>query len=118
MKTLYFLSALGLSVGFALSAQAQDAAAGQAKFGQLCSTCHGQGAAGDGPAAPGLRPSPANMTTAEWQSSVDDEYLRDIITRGGAAVGKSPMMASWGHALKGEDLDSVIAFIRSVGPEG
>jgi len=96
------------------AAVAADADAGAAKFRQLCSACHGNNGHGDGPAAAGLNPKPANLSSPDWQASVDDEYLRTVIRDGGAAVGKSPMMTPWGHALKGEDMDNVIAFIRSL----
>lgn len=84
------------------------------KYRQLCSTCHGTEGKGDGPAAAGLRPRPADMTTAEWQASVTDEYLREIIKRGGTAVGKSPMMAPWGHALNEQELEAMVAYIRAM----
>ena len=115
MKIISMVVGLALLVGGAQEVLAADADAGEAKFRQLCSSCHGNSGRGDGPAAAGLRPKPADMTSADWQSSVEDDYLRDIITRGGSAVGKSPMMTPWGHALKDDDLDNVIAFIRDLG---
>jgi mono/diheme cytochrome c family protein len=114
MRVVSMIAVLALLVGGAQVALAADVEAGETKFRQLCFSCHGNTGRGDGPAAAGLRPKPADMTSAQWQSSVADDYLRDIITRGGAAVGKSPMMTPWGHALKGDDLDNVIAYIRSL----
>lgn len=102
---------LSLTAGAAVAA---DAAAGEAKFKQLCSACHGPAGAGDGPAAAGLRPTPRDLSDAAWQASVDDAHIRAVIEKGGAAVGLSPMMTPWGHALKGDDLDNVVAYIRSL----
>lgn len=93
---------------------AADAEAGEAKFKQLCAMCHGDTGTGDGPAAAGLNPKPRDMSDPEWQKSVDDERLRTVIADGGAAVGLSPTMTAFGHALKGEDMDNVIAYIRSL----
>lgn len=104
--------ALSMAAG---SANAADAGAGETKFKQLCSACHGPAGAGDGPAAAGLRPTPRDLSDAAWQASVDDAHIRLVIEKGGAAVGLSPMMTPWGHALKGEDLDNVVAYIRSLG---
>jgi mono/diheme cytochrome c family protein len=112
----HFSLMLGFAV-LALSsahAGAGDSAAGEKKFQQLCATCHGARGAADGPASASLRPKPRALNDAEWQAKVDDDYLRKVITQGGAAVGLSPMMTPWGHALKGEDLDNVVAFIRSL----
>jgi mono/diheme cytochrome c family protein len=109
-----------LPAGFAvlglISAQAQsaDPAAGEQKFQQLCATCHGARGAADGPVSAGLRPKPRAFNDAEWQAKVDDDYLKKVITQGGPAVGLSPLMTPWGHALKGEDLENVVAFIRSL----
>ncbi|QKK01420.1 MAG: cytochrome c [Pseudomonadota bacterium] len=111
-----FMIAVVISAGNLLagSALAADAAAGEAKFKQLCATCHGPTGQGDGPASAALNPSPRDMSDAEWQASVDDEHLKTVITQGGAAVGLAPTMTAFGHALKGDDLDNVIAYIRSL----
>ena len=93
---------------------AGDAEEGKAKFQQFCAACHGPAGAGDGPASAALRPKPRALNDAEWQATVEDEYLKKVITEGGVAVGLSPMMTPWGHALKGEDLENVVAYIRSL----
>ena len=61
-------------------------------FSTRCFTCHGPEGAGDGPGSAGLTPKPRNFQDSEWQASVSDEHLQQIIIYGGAAVGKSPMM--------------------------
>jgi mono/diheme cytochrome c family protein len=96
------------------AAEAADAAAGEAKFKQLCATCHGAAGKGDGPAAAGLRPKPRSFHDAAWQAKVDDDYLRTVISKGGPAVGLAPIMTGWGHALKGDQLEDVVAYIRSL----
>ncbi len=109
------ISALIFTVGSLLahSAVAADAEAGEAKFKQLCATCHGQSGEGDGPASASLNPKPRNMSDSEWQESVDDEHIHTVISKGGAAVGLSPMMTAFGH-LSDEDLDNLVAYIRSL----
>ena len=37
-----------------------------------------------------------------------------MISEGGAAVGKSPLMAPWGGTLNDEQIEDVVAFIRSL----
>lgn len=91
-----------------------DAEAGQAKFKQFCTTCHGDVGKGDGPAARGLNPRPRDFSDAEWQASVDDEHIHVVTRDGGPAVGLSPMMTPWGHSLSEEDLDNIVAYIRSL----
>jgi mono/diheme cytochrome c family protein len=57
-----------------------------------CALCHGATGKGDGVAAAGLSPQPRDLTSAEWQTSVTDEYVETIIKFGGSAVGKSAVM--------------------------
>src|SRR5687768_1916562 len=61
-------------------------------FGQRCATCHGTDGKGSGAAAANLNPKPRDYTDAQWQASVTDDDLRKVITKGGAAVGKSALM--------------------------
>lgn len=93
---------------------AADVAAGAAKFKTFCAMCHGDRGAGDGPAAAGLNPAPRNFSDADWQASVDDEHIRTVTRDGGAAVGLSPLMTPWGHSLSQDDLDNLVAFIRTL----
>lgn len=110
------ITALSFSAAALLAqpALAADADAGETKFKQLCATCHGQAGQGDGPASAALNPKPQDLSSSEWQSSVDDDHIRTVIRDGGAAVGLSPMMTAFGHALSDEDLDNIVAYIRSL----
>jgi mono/diheme cytochrome c family protein len=57
-----------------------------------CTTCHGPAGKGDGPAGIALTPKPRDLSNAEWQKSVTDEHIENIVLNGGAAVGKSVLM--------------------------
>jgi len=72
-----------------------EAAMTEAKaiFAIRCVACHGAAGKGDGAAAAALNPKPRDLSSADWQKSVTDEHIDKIIVGGGAAVGKSPMMA-------------------------
>jgi mono/diheme cytochrome c family protein len=63
-------------------------------FRVRCSVCHGQEGRGDGPGGAALTPKPRVLTDSVWQDATKDEQLREIIVKGGAAVGKSPGMPS------------------------
>ncbi|NBB93867.1 MAG: c-type cytochrome [Gammaproteobacteria bacterium] len=110
------LTAVVLSAGAMLAqpVPAADVAAGETKFKQLCGTCHGPTGKGDGPASAALNPQPRDLSSAEWQNEVDDAHIRTVIADGGAAVGLSPIMTAFGHALSDEDLDNLVAYIRSL----
>lgn len=61
-------------------------------FDTRCATCHGPEGRGDGPGSAGLSPKPRNFQDADWQASVSDAHIEQIVLYGGAAVGKSPTM--------------------------
>mgnify|MGYP002621377683 CR=1 FL=1 len=114
MQKLSLLAGLAALCLVSAHAHAGDADAGKAKFQQFCATCHGAAGAGDGPASASLRPKPRSLADAEWQAKVDDDHIRKVISQGGAAVGLSPLMTPWGHVVKGDDLENVVAYIRSL----
>ncbi len=69
-----------------------DRAESKKVFETVCSACHGMTGRGDGPASAGLEPKPRDLGDAAWQKTISDEHVRNVITMGGAAVGKSPAM--------------------------
>ena len=75
-----------------VSVSPEAQAEAQQIFATRCFTCHGQGGKGDGPGSAGLTPKPRDLTSSEWQASVQDEHIEQIIRYGGSAVGLSPMM--------------------------
>ena len=89
-------------------------AAGQRDYSLYCATCHGAEGNGDGPLAGSLDPVPAKHSDGEYMNSLTDEYLFRVVHEGGAAVGKSPMMAGWGGTLSDEQILSLVAFMRSL----
>ncbi len=103
-------------------ASAGDAAVGMALFQAYCSTCHGMGGKGDGPVGAVLNPPPRDFTTAAFKYDTDgdgksgtDADLRNVITKGAAAYGGSPLMAGW-PTLTAAQVDDIVAYIRSVTP--
>ncbi len=63
-----------------------------ALYQSRCATCHGRDGRGDGPASGMLNPKPRSFADATWQAGITDQAIDDIVLRGGAAVGKSPLM--------------------------
>lgn len=84
------LTLAGCSKGGGSGAKATPEA--QETFKSRCSPCHGESGKGDGPSAAALTPKPRNFGDSSWQSSASDEHIKKAILKGGAAVGKSPMM--------------------------
>jgi len=82
---------------------------GEALFRTHCSVCHGQAGRGDGPAAAGLNPKPADLTAAHVDDHMDGElfwWLREGIP--GTA------MPSFKATLSDSQRWELIRFIRSL----
>jgi mono/diheme cytochrome c family protein len=95
-------------------AQAQSAAEGQKLYTIHCSSCHGDKGRGDGAAGKALPIKPADHTDGKLMNSFSDEFLLNIIAKGGAAVGKSAFMPAWGGVLKENQIQDLITYMRSI----
>jgi len=89
-------------------------AQGKRIFYQHCVWCHADAT----PAGPSnrsnLQPVPPLLNDGATLNSENDEYMQNIITLGGSAMGKSAMMPPYGRVLSLEDIRSVIAFTRAI----
>ena len=95
-------------------AGAQSAAEGQKLYATYCSSCHGDKGRGDGAAGKALPVKPADHTDGKLMNSFSDEFLLNIISKGGAAVSKSAFMPAWGAVLKENQLRDLVAYVRSI----
>jgi mono/diheme cytochrome c family protein len=101
-------------LGTALVAHAADAEQGKKLYGQFCVTCHGESGKGDGAAAAALNPKPRDHTDKEYMSKMSDDDMLKVIKNGGASVGKSPLMPPWGASLKDDQIQDIIAYVRTL----
>ena len=88
------LSSLASSGSPKVSVTPADRAEADQLFVTRCAACHGTEGTGNGPAAAGLNPKPRNYADRAWQKTVTDAEIEKAIVYGGAAVGKSPVMAA------------------------
>ena len=108
------LSAIALTLATPFWGRAQSAAEGQKLYMTYCSSCHGDKGRGDGAAGRALPVKPADHTDGNLMNSFTDEFLVTIISKGGAAVGKSSFMPAWGGVLKDNQLQDLLAYLRSI----
>jgi mono/diheme cytochrome c family protein len=86
---------------------------GRTLFESRCFVCHGRTGQGNGPAAVGLNPPPADFTKPTWQAGISDADLMRVIKDGGSALGRSPLMPPNGD-LNERQIEALIAFVRSL----
>lgn len=108
------VAAIVIIVGLAAAADGGDASKGQVTFSMYCAACHGSAGKGDGPGAGALNPKPRDLTDGAYMTKLNDQYLFDMIAKGGGALGKSPVMPGWNPTLKHQDILDVVAYIRSL----
>ena len=89
-------------------------AQGKRVFYQQCVWCH----ADSTPAGPSnrsnLTPVPPLLNDGATLNAESDEFMQNIITLGGSALGISAMMPPYGKMLSAEEIRSVIAFTRAI----
>ena len=94
-----------------------DVAKGKEIFTAQCAMCHGAMGKGDGIAAAALKPKPRDLSDPKYMAGLKNDYIRMLLKKGGASVGKSPLMPALGAAMTDEQLTNVIAFVRSLSAE-
>ncbi len=114
---------LGLTVAASALADAKfdlkgDAAKGEATFKQLCLSCHGEKGDGNGPAGAALQPKPTNFTDPANAERLKPEYVYNVVKKGGAANGRSPLMVAWEGVLKDDQVRDVAAYVLKFKPAG
>jgi cytochrome c553 len=88
----------------------------QRRYTGLCANCHGLDGKANTPSAAQLDPKPRDYTNAAWQASVTDDQLREIILKGGQALGKSPAMpGNPDLADRPEVVDELVQIVRGFG---
>lgn len=89
-------------------------AQGKRLFYTYCVWCH----ADSTPAGPSNRsninPPPPLANDGATLNSMSNAMLRNTITLGGSAMGKSGMMPAWGKTLSQDDVNALIAFMRAI----
>jgi mono/diheme cytochrome c family protein len=87
---------------------------GKRVFYQYCVWCHADAS----PAGPSNRsnvtPVPPLMNDGDKLNGESDEFMQNIITLGGSALGKSAMMPPYGKTLSSGEIKAVIAFTRAI----
>ncbi len=115
MRIRYFalcLSALAMTF---TAAHAADMEKGKTLYSQRCATCHGEKGAGDGPIGASLPPEqkPRNFQEGVYKYATDDDKFKELIKKGGAAVGLSMLMPGQAD-LSDDDIESVLLYVHSL----
>jgi len=98
----------------ASAADSLDVKAGQAFYLQHCASCHGDAGHGDGPSAAGFATKPTNLTDGRIMNALPDEFLVNIILKGGPAEGLTPGMPPFSGFLSEAQTRQVVLYLRAI----
>jgi mono/diheme cytochrome c family protein len=87
-------------------------AEGKTLFRANCAACHGEKATGDGPAAGGMSPPPADLRSVMQRPVTTDGYLMWAISDGGAAMGSA--MPAFKNTLSETDRWQIVRFLETL----
>ncbi len=87
---------------------------GKRIFYQYCVWCHADASPAGSSNRSKVAPIPPLMNDGKKLNGESDEYLQNIITLGGSALGKSYIMPPYGKTLSAAEITDVIAFTRAI----
>jgi len=107
---------IGLAASISAAAAEDTVNLGVRIFAANCARCHGRSGKGDGPDLVKLQSavSPDDWTDKESNQDLTDSFIISMITKGGKANGKSRIMPAFGDKLSMQQVQDLLAFIRSL----
>ncbi|REL25222.1 hypothetical protein DXX93_00715 [Thalassotalea euphylliae] len=79
-----------------------------------CARCHGVKGDGDSPDAVHLGVPLPDFTSPLYHHKTSAEQMLEVIKKGGAQTGKSPLMPPWEGFLKPHELEYLVTYIQSL----
>lgn len=95
-----------------LSHNARVVSEGEALYRANCAACHGDTGEGNGPAAAGMSPPPANLQWPMNRPTASDNYLMWTISEGGDGLGTA--MPSFKNALSENERWKIIRYLEAL----
>lgn len=95
-----------------LSPDGRMVSEGKVLYQANCAACHGDTGAGDGPAAAGMSPPPANLQWLASRPMASDGYLMWAISEGGAELGTA--MPAFKNSLSENQRWKVIRYLEAL----
>ncbi|MCP4326946.1 MAG: cytochrome c [Alphaproteobacteria bacterium] len=88
-------------------------ASGAGNFMSYCMPCHGAEGKGDGMLVESLDVRPRDLSELKFMSSKPDKHLFKVIKEGGGAVGLTENMTPFMDQLSDEEINNVVAYLRT-----
>lgn len=96
-------------------ARASEAVSGAAVYAANCALCHGEDGRGEGQAAVGLEPPPADFNDGEWKTGDGSlAAIRNTVANGSPGTA----MIGWKGTLTDAEIDAVARYVQAFGGGG
>ena len=84
-------------------------------YDKWCSQCHGPEGKGDGiNSTPDMAINPRDHTDSGFMITRSDVQFEQIISHGGTAHAKSPLMPMWYKTLRPEEIKALVRYLREL----
>jgi mono/diheme cytochrome c family protein len=88
-------------------------ATGKKLYDSQCASCHGAAGKGDGKAGAMLKPTPSDLTDADWKHGQTDSEIFTVIRDGAKQTG----MRAYGSRIPTNDIWNLVNYVRTLGPK-
>jgi len=119
MKALVtYLGSLGGKSAAGAASKKPSAAAPSSKqspaatYHSFCASCHGDSGKGNGPGAVAFNPAPTDFTDCAKMKMRSDEFLYEVVAKGGSAEGLSRSMPGWSEAFTGSQIHGLVEYLK------
>ena len=111
LRALLAALVFGCAAPAAMAETTTDTVRGEKLYLRYCRGCHGKDGRGG---AHTFMPHIQNLTKKGYIDELPDEHLFGVIHDGGEAYGLSAYMPAWGRKLSDEEINDIIAHIRTL----
>jgi cytochrome c len=117
MRSTIRLAAVVFAVSSAVSFAAEVDKKTERTWKSKCASCHG--ADGKGQTEQGKKMKVADMSTAGWQKDVTEERMKKAMNEGikEQREGVKQEMESFKDTLKPEQMEALVGYMRTLGPQ-
>ena len=95
------------------AAAASSKQAPAAAYHSFCASCHGDSGTGNGPGAVAFDPAPTDFTDCAKMKMRSDEFLYEVVAKGGSAEGLSRNMPGWSEAFTDSQIHGLVEYLKS-----
>lgn len=112
--SVYKLARAGANANKAIATPTIEKKSSKELYQTHCAMCHGDKGEGNGILIAESNIKMANFTSVEWKAITENDYIIDIINKGGAALEKNSVMPGWENVLSEEEILEMSEYLRSM----